>query len=339
MPVVRFEELTYTAINRMPRLHAVAFLPVSALEVHGPHLPLGMDQFLARWMAEECGRRFAERHPGWTVVQLPLLSLGADELPLRGSLDVSPATLYASVVAHGRGLARTGFENVVVTNGHGGPRHAAALEAACRTVSQRAGIRMFTPSIVALHRIVTGGRWARLEELLGRALDDRERGALLCGEHAGAWETSFMLAERPELVEPGFAGLGARQPPAWRPLQSWGRRLADWRARRGGDARALRELVDGLAGGIGWLLNARFGYGGDEVSYKGDPSVATAEIGHAFRQLLADDCLSIVEAVCAGEMAATDVRSIASEHAVIQPHFLAKLALAAALVALALLVL
>jgi len=339
MPVIRAEELTYTKIHRLIRARAIAFLPVSALEVHGPHLPLGMDQYMARWMAEEAGRRFAERHPDWTVVQLPLLPIGADEIPLPGSMEVSAGTVYATLVAHGRGLARAGFENVVVTNGHGGPRHAAALEAACRRVSRRRGIRMFTPSILTLHRIITGGRFARLEELLGRPLSERERVALLRGEHAGTWETSFMLAERPELVEPGFAALGDRQPPAWAPLATWGGRLAAWRERLGGDASGLREAVKGLSGGIGWVLNARFGYGGDEISYKGDPSVASAELGHAFREILAEDCLAIVEAVCAGELAPAAVRSIASDHAVIQPRFAARLGLVAAAVAALLLAL
>lgn len=339
MPVVRYEELSYAAIQRLQRARTVAFLPVSALEVHGPHLPLGMDQYLARWMAEETGRRFAERHPGWTVLQLPVLSLGADELPLAGSLETPAATVHAAVVAHGRSLARAGLEHVVVTNGHGGPRHAAALEAACRKVSRRSGIRMFTPSIRVLHRIVTGGRLERVEELLGRALTLRERTGLLCGEHAGAWETSFMLAERPELVEPGHERLAARQPPAWRPLVAAGDRVARWRERSGGDAAKLREMVRGLGGGIGWLLNARFGYGGGEVSYKGDPSVASADLGQAFREILAEDCLAIVEAVCAGELAAADVRSIASDHAVIQPRFAARLGLAALAIALLLLAL
>jgi hypothetical protein len=100
---------------------------VSALEVHGPHLPLGMDWFMARWMAEETARRFAEHHPEWTVVALPALSIGADELPLRGSMSVPARTLYRAVVAHGRALAKAGYGFVVVTNGHGSPRHAAAL--------------------------------------------------------------------------------------------------------------------------------------------------------------------------------------------------------------------
>jgi len=339
MPVLRAEELTYAKLHRLVRTRAIAFLPVSALEVHGPHLPLGMDQFMARWMAEEAGRRFVERHPDWTVVQLPLLSLGADEIPLPGSIEASPATVYRSVLAHGRGLVRAGFENVVVTNGHGGPRHAAALEAACRKISRRFGVRMFTPSILTLHRIITGQRTARVEELLGRALDERERTGLSRGEHAGGWETSFMLAERGELVEPGFEGLGDRQPPAWRPLASVGEAIAAWRERRGADAHKLREAVQGIAGGIGWVLNARVGYGGDEVSYKGDPSVASAAIGHAFREVLAEECLALVEQVCVEGRPATAVRSIASDHAVIQPGFLLKAGVAAAAVACALVLL
>ena len=330
MPVLRAEELTYAGLNRLLRTRAVAFLPVSALEVHGPHLPLGMDQAMARWMAEETGRRLVERHPDWTVLQLPVLGVGCDEIPLPGSLEVSPGTLYRTVLAYGRSLVRAGFENVVVTNGHGGPRHAAALEAACRRISRRHGIRMFTPSIAVLHRIITGGRLARVEELIGRPLSEAERTGLVRGEHAGAWETSFMLAERPELVEPSYAHLGDRQPPKWSPLATWGGRFATWGERAGADTRALREAVDGLAGSVGWLLNARFGYGGDEVSYKGDPSVASPEIGRAFREVLAEDCLAIVEAVCLDGRPAESVRSIASDHAVIQPGFATRIGLAAA---------
>ncbi|MCW5889131.1 MAG: creatininase family protein [bacterium] len=330
MPVVRAEELTYTAIRRLDASRAVAFLPVSALEVHGPHLPLGMDVYMARWMAEEAGRRFAARRSDWTVVQLPALTIGADELPLRGTMNAPAGVVHRTLLAHGRSLARAGYRFVVVTNGHGGPRHAAALEAACRTVSRRTGIAMCTPSILVLHRIITGGRLARTEELLGRALTGPERAALLCGEHAGAWETSFMLAQHPELVEPDWTRLGRLAPPALAPLHGLGTRVAAWRERRGADVTRLRTAVDAIAGGLGWLLNARFGYGGAEVSYKGDPSAASAEIGHAFREILAADCLEIVEAVVDGRLRAEEVRSVASDHALIQPRFWPRVGMAAA---------
>ena len=90
------------------------------------------------------------------------------------------------------------------------------------------------------------------------------------------------------------------------------------------DATKLRQGIEGLAGSIGWLLNARFGYGGREVTYKGDPSVASVELGQAFREILARDCLHVVEQVTAGRRVPEDVRSIASDHAVIQPGFMLK---------------
>src|SRR6266481_1896632 len=73
MPVVCAAELSYTKVRALNMDRTICFQPVSALEVHGPHLPLGMDYFMAKWMAEESGRRFSEAHPEWTVVQLPPL--------------------------------------------------------------------------------------------------------------------------------------------------------------------------------------------------------------------------------------------------------------------------
>lgn len=325
MPLVRAEDLTYNRIREMERGRAIAFLPVSALEVHGPHLPIGQDVAMAAWMAAETARRFAAAHPDWLVALFPPLTIGADELPLRGSMDAPAGAVYRVLRAHGRSLARAGFGTAVVTNGHGGPRHAAALERACLRASRRDGIRMVTPSIAVLHRVITGGRNGRVEELLGRPLDDRERRALAIGEHAGAWETSFALAGDPAGVDPCWRMLGPLAPPPFRPLAALGARFGG----RGGNPASPRA-AEALAGSIGWLLNARWGYGGAEVSYKGDPSAASVELGRAFREILAEDCLAVVEGVTSGAIAPETVRSIASDHAVIQPHFFARVAAAAA---------
>src|SRR3990170_2846658 len=158
MPLLRAEEMTYSQVQRLTGQRSIAFLSVSALEAHGPHLPLGMDMFMARGQAEETARRFAQAHPDWTVVLYPHLPLGTDELPLPGSMDGTQQTVYRALLAHGASLAKAGFGYAVVTNGHGGPRHAAAIEAACRRVSRRNGIEMFSPSIAVLPGIVDGSR-------------------------------------------------------------------------------------------------------------------------------------------------------------------------------------
>ncbi len=335
MATIAAADLSYTKVRALDMRRTVCFQSVSALEVHGPHLPIGMDYYMARWMAEETGRRFAEAHADWTVVQLPPLPLGTDELPLAGSMNAGQRTVCGAVTAHGRSLARAGYRYIVLTNGHGGPRHAAALEHACLKISKRYGVQMFTPCILVLHRIIRGARTEAVESLLGRPLTDAEKRGLFNGEHAGSWETSFMLADRPELVEPCYRDLPLGGPPAFKPLATLGERVVQWRARRGSDAAKLREAVDSLSKSIGWLLNAHYGYGGPSVTYKGDPSVASAEIGKAFREVVVRDCLEVVEAVTAGKMQARDIRSIASDHAIIQPHFWERVGLvAAALLAL-----
>lgn len=328
--VLHAEDITYKQVRAFDPDHTIAFLPVSALEVHGPHLPLGMDMFTARWMAEETARAFAAAHPDWTVVRFPPLTLGTDELPLPGSMDATQRELYRVLLAHGASLAQAGYGYVVVTNGHGGARHAAGLEAACRAVSRRQGIEMFTPSIAVLYGIISGQRFDRLETVLRRPLTAQERAGLLNGEHAATMETSLQLAERPELVDPVYRDLGLGGPPAFRPLAAlsgpFGALLG-----RGDPGRQARveEIVNVLARGIGWLLNARYGYGGPEVTYSGDPSAASAELGHAIRQVAVEDCLALVESVVRGERRAIEVRSIASDPPIIHPLFFRRAALAA----------
>jgi creatinine amidohydrolase len=324
MRLINAEEMTYTQVQQLRRNRSIAFLSASALEVHGPHLPLGMDMFMARWMAEETARRFSETHPDWTVVLYPHMPLGTDELPLPGSVDGTQQTVYRALLAHGVSLARTGFGYAVVTNGHGGARHASAVEAACRVASRRYSIQMFSPSIAVLHGVVTGARHGQIESSLGRPLTREERQGLLSGEHAGTMETSFALAERAEQVEETYRELKQFGPPSVRPLAFVGKALAPLFGARSG---RLQETSDTLAGGVGWLLNARYGYGGDPVTYKGDPSAASAELGHAIRETMAQGCLDYVEKVTGGDLVAEEVRSIASDPAVIQPGFWQRLGL------------
>lgn len=332
MAYIPAEELTYQRLKQLDFQKTVCLQSVSALEVHGPHLPLGMDYFMARWMAEESGRRFAQRHPDWTVVQMPHLPVGTDELPAPGSINVRPRALYRVLWDQGRSLVRAGFRFIVLTNGHGGPRHAAAIEYVCQKITRRYGVQMFSPAILALHRIITGQRFARVEELLGRPLTPEEKAGLVGGEHAGGWETAFALAAFPGVVERNWKELGLLRPPAFRPMARLGEALAArWEA-HGRDASKLRELLGGLANSIGWLCNARYGYGGPLVTYSGNPSVASVELGHAFREAMVEECLAEIEAVTSGQKDATEVRSIASDHGLIQPRFWERLAWAAAIV-------
>jgi creatinine amidohydrolase len=326
------DELTYTEIEALDRDRTVGFCAVSALEVHGPHLPIGSDLHQAMWMADETARRFAERHRDWTVLRFPPLPIGTDELPLPGSVNTPARVVYRVVLAFGNQLARAGFRYIVVTNAHGGPRHAAALEAACRRVSRRHGIAMITPSIRALHRMVTGQTLDAVEERIGRRLTDDERQGLLSGEHAGTWETSWYLAQRPELVSPEYKSLSEDHPPKLPLLAQLGERLGGRLERMGRTktGESLRQTFGALSGSLGWLLNARSGYGrdGERVTYSGWPAVASPEVGSAYAEIPVEMCLEDLEAVVEGRLDPQEVRSIASDPVLIQPWFFRAVAVA-----------
>lgn len=319
------DELTRSDLLGLDPDRSLAVCAVSALEVHGPHLPLGSDFHQAVWMADETARRFAERHPDWTVVRHPPLPVGTDELPLPGSINFPAHVVYQSVRALGRRLADAGFRHIVITNAHGGPRHAAALEAACRDVSRRRGVAMISPSIRALHRLVSGAALDEVESFLGRRLRDDERHGARVGEHAGTWETSWYLSQRPELVGSEWKELAEDHPP---PLR-WLARAGEWLGGRSdepaqpGAKLGLGQTLVQLAGGLGWTRNARDGYGrdGERVTYSGWPAVASPELGRAYAELAVRMCLDDLEAVVAGRMKPEDVRSIASDPIAIQPHF------------------
>jgi hypothetical protein len=95
------------------------------------------------------------------------------------------------------------------------------------------------------------------------------------------------------------------------------------RARR--PAPRSRAAALALPGGVGWPRNAKSGYerpaGVVPVSWSGWPAVAPADLGRAYAELSVRACLADLEAVAAGRIAATEIRSIASDPPFTQPNF------------------
>jgi creatinine amidohydrolase len=191
--------------DALDRGKTLFILPVGSLEAHGWHLPNGTDMITTQIMAEETARIFAGAHHDWTVVILPLLNIGTDELPLPGSIEFSRKTVYRALCEYGRSLSRWGFRNLVVTNGHGGLRHNLALDDACRTCNRKYGMRMVSPGVRVFEYFIFGKKFPLIEAELGRKLRATEMEGLTDLEHAGGWETSIIQHIRGDLVAPDFA--------------------------------------------------------------------------------------------------------------------------------------
>ena len=198
------------ALDALDRERTLAVLTVSPLEEHGPHLPLGVDAFTARYFAREIAERLVAARPGWAAVLAPILYLGSFTLDGIGTITVRPRVVRDALVDYGSSLARAGFRYVLVANGHAGPTHMSALDEASAIVTRRTGVMMASLSGHLFSKFRSGRFLDRVEATLGRPLTPEERQAFADDAHGGWWETSMMLLLRPDLVDGGFRDL----PPA-----------------------------------------------------------------------------------------------------------------------------
>jgi creatinine amidohydrolase len=207
--VHRLEEMSTHALDALDRERTVVLLTVSPLEQHGPHLPLGVDAFAARYFAEAVGDRVVATRPGWSAVLAPTLHLGAFAFEAPGTVTIRQRVVRDAVVDYGASLARAGFRHILIANGHAGPGHVVALEEASAIVSRAHRVTMASISGHLVWQFLRGNLLPQIEAELGRALSGDERQALAEDAHGGLWETSFMLWLRPDLVDPEYRELPA----------------------------------------------------------------------------------------------------------------------------------
>ena len=214
----------------------VVLLPVGATEAHGPHLPLGTDAFLSEELARRVAQTLDAR--GLTTLVAPTLSYAITEYAggFCGTVSLKPATAIALVSDVAASLIEQGFLRVCLVNSHLEPAHVASLRDAASAVEARTGRKLAFPD-------QTERRWART------LTDEYKRGAC----HAGSYETSLLLAARPELVRDVRFGLPSL------PI----------------------NLATAMKNGIRTFEEA-----GAADAYFGDPAAATVEEGNIIYDLL-----------------------------------------------------
>ena len=279
------EELSTSALDALDRTRTVVLLAVSPLEEHGPHLPVGVDAFAARYLAESVARRIVEGRPGWAAVIAPTLHVGSFTFEATGTLPVRQRVVRDLLVDYGEGLARAGFRHVLVSNGHGGPGHLVALEEAASRVSRRHGIVMASITGHLMWDFLRGRFLDRIESALGRPLSWEEKQAVREDSHGGLWETSVMLWLRPDLVDSGFRSLPAAR---YSPLDR------------------LRPNYPLRGGGTG---------------YAGHPALADASFARATMDVLLDEIMALVDGLLDRRLGPRDFRSPFSSIPLLRTNF------------------
>ena len=160
----------------------LVILPLAATEQHGPHLPLSTDADIGSGLLDAAFDHLPSRV---TAERLPAVTVGASQEHARfpGTVSVSTEELIGTIVGHGAALAREGVRRLLLSNSHGGNRH--AMEAAALRL--RAEHDM----------LVVKASWFRFPRPEDVELPEQE---WRHGLHGGAVETAMMLHLRPDLV-------------------------------------------------------------------------------------------------------------------------------------------
>src|SRR5579872_758674 len=124
------EEMAQDQVASLDFNSTLVILPISPLEEHGPHLPVGTDLILASWLARQLGIAIEERWSGISVILCPCIPLGAMVVPGPGSVSTGQRAVHDLVFDFLRSLSRTGFRYCLLINAHGGIGQIVALEEA-----------------------------------------------------------------------------------------------------------------------------------------------------------------------------------------------------------------
>jgi creatinine amidohydrolase len=194
VPAIELDKVPWPEVQREIEggRHTVV-LAFGATEQHGPHMPIGTDALLGDALA----RALADRLEAFVA---PTVRVGcsAHHVGFSGTMSVSEETFHDLVADVVRSLAAGGFRRVVLVPTHGG--NFAPLAAALEKLGSVEGVRVDAiTDLSVLFQIAMIG-----QDEHGVPLNEG-------GLHAGEWETSMVLALRPQAVRmdgavPGYTG-------------------------------------------------------------------------------------------------------------------------------------
>jgi creatinine amidohydrolase len=179
---MKFAEMTFAQLRHVPRDGCVVLAPIAACEQHSLHLPTITDTVLVTGVADG-----VEAQLHGSVLQLPTLWLGASHHHLRfgGTLSARVDTHVDILCDLVEPLLEDGYERLLILNGHGG--NVDTMQMALRRLQPRWRERI----------LAAASYW----DLAAKELADLAEGSRKRMGHACEFETSMMLALRPELVQ------------------------------------------------------------------------------------------------------------------------------------------
>jgi creatinine amidohydrolase len=245
-------DLPWPEVAELAKRTPVALVPTGATEAHGPHLPLQTDVIIAQGACRRAAELLAAEGLECVIAPPFYYAVTNFGMPFAGTVTVPSDTLTQLVVAVCQSLAAHGFNRIVFSNHHLEPANFAAIKAGAQQATESGAARVAVPD-------VRDPRWA------ATLTEEFRAGA----RHAGSYETSLVMADRPDLVRETRR---RELSPVWIDLPD--------RIRHHG-ARTFKEA-------------------GSEWAYFGDPAKATAAEGEQIFAALAQMLITSVKELLEG---------------------------------------
>ena len=197
MKVIQMEELSWKQIEGLDKKKTIFFLPISPLEEHGPHLPVGTDLLTAKDTATEAIRILNRKNPELTYVLLPAVPLGYCKFntDFPGSISVSSKVVRDVIYSIGSSLASHGFKYLIICTYHMAIGHLKGIYSGMERVMRKYDMKICEPWSPYFYNDEVKKREPKLGFDTSKEM------------HAGFRETSLMKYQYPYLVDESYKEL------------------------------------------------------------------------------------------------------------------------------------
>lgn len=177
-----FSKKSWVEIEKYIAEEAVVILPIGTTEEHGRHLPVATDAIIARKLGDELSKGLAGKIP---ILCMETVTYGFSMSVIRkwpGCPNINSRTLTDYVFDIIDSLVGMGFKKIVMLDCHG--NHDCLLRLVMREIADKHNVYTMTLSPIQLT--------AKLYD----EIKQDPQGDI----HGGEWETSWILAIDPDLV-------------------------------------------------------------------------------------------------------------------------------------------
>lgn len=177
-----YRKLTWPEVVESVRAKRVVLIPVGAIEQHGYHLPIDMDNLAVETVCV----RAAEERPDLLVCAPPIhYGFNEHNMDFPGTISVDPEHFIHYCFDVARSFAHQGFERILLVNGHGSNIH--LLDTVARLVTVRANTKCAAFSY-----------WDLTKDAFNEVRESPYPGGT---NHACEYETSIYLHVEPDGVQ------------------------------------------------------------------------------------------------------------------------------------------